>query len=130
MRRTWTVRTALGAYALLLAAGSLLPSGSEAIGGWEPPISATLQNLLHVPAYLGLSFLTLSALGPTAGWPSIALAALAAVAYGGALEWLQATVIPGRFGTVMDLLFNTAGVLAGLGLWSLRRPRAAADAKA
>ena len=100
------------AYAALLAALSLLPSGTSLLSGWDTAISPTLQNLLHVPAYAALVALIVWALGrPTL--PRLGLVALACCAFGGLLECAQA-VIPGRFGSVTDTLLNVAGAAAGL----------------
>ena len=100
------------AYAALLAALSLLPSGTGLLSGWDTAISATLQNLLHVPAYAALVALIAWALGrPTLPW--LGLVALACCAFGGLLECAQA-MIPGRFGSVTDMLLNVAGAAASL----------------
>lgn len=99
-------------YAALLAAVSLLPSGTGPLSGWDTAISPTLQNLLHVPAYAVLVALIAWALGrPTL--LRLGLAALACCAFGALLECAQAT-IPGRFGSLEDTLLNAAGVAAGV----------------
>ncbi len=43
----------------------------------------------------------------------IALACVATVGLGALLEWYQ-TRVPGRFGTVFDVLLNAAGAIVGL----------------
>ena len=118
----WVVTAA---YAALLAAVSLLPSGTGLLSGWDTAVSPRLQNLLHVPAYGVLVALIVWALGrPTL--PRLGLAALACCAFGGLLECAQA-VIPGRFGSVTDMLLNLAGAAAGvpvvLALSRFRRDR-------
>ncbi len=108
-RVLWVITVA---YAALLAAVSLLPSGTGPLSGWDTAISPTLQNLLHVPAYAALVALIAWALGrPTL--LRLGLVALACCAFGGLLECAQAT-IPGRFGSVTDTLLNVAGAAAGL----------------
>ena len=123
----WAVTAA---YATLLAIGSLLPSGSGALGGWDTAISPTLQNALHVPAYAGLAVLASLA----AGRPSLArlvLIALACFALGVLLECAQAHV-PGRTGSVSDALHNLAGAVVGclaITIWSRSRGRPKATAR-
>ena len=114
-------------YAVILAIVSLLPSGSGPLNGWDASISPSLQNLLHFPAYTVLVCLVLGALArPTkstklaVAWP-IALSATACVVYGVLLECLQAAGIPGRTGSVSDVLWNTAGVAVGVSAWILFR---------
>ena len=112
-RRNWKLvwLIAVG-YALLLAAVSLLPSGTGPLSGWDTAISPTLQNALHVPAYAALVVLIARALGrPTP--LQLGLAALACCAFGGLLECAQAA-IPGRFGSVTDMLLNGLGAVVGL----------------
>ena len=114
-------------YAVILAVASLLPSGSGPLEGWDASLSPSLQNLLHFPAYTVLVCLVLIALArptkstkPAVAWP-IALSATACFVYGVLLECLQAAGIPGRFGSVSDVLWNTAGVAAGVCVWMLFR---------
>ena len=44
-----------------------------------------------------------------------ALAIIATVGMGAVLEWHQ-TRVPGRFGTIFDVLLNTLGALVGLAI--------------
>ncbi len=120
----WAVTAA---YAILLAIGSLLPSGSDVLGGWDAAISPTLQNALHAPAYTGLVILGSLAWGrPSLG--RLALIALACVALGALLEFAQAW-IPGRTASLTDGLANTGGAVVGclaMGVWGwVRRPETA-----
>ena len=100
-------------YTTALAVVSLLPSGSAAPGGWDGVISPGLQNLLHVPAYAGLAILWLWAVPGRAGARAAWLAAALCAAYGAGLEFVQAFV-PGRTGSILDVLLNAAGSAAGL----------------
>ena len=103
-----------GLYALLLAVGSLLPSGG-ALGGWDRSIEPTVQNAMHVPAYTGLAVLAMLWLVPP-GRPLLPRAiwiALGCTAYGLALEAGQA-FIPGRTGGASDALLNAAGAAIGI----------------
>ena len=100
------------AYAALLAAVSLLPSGTGPLSGWDTAISPTLQNLLHVPAYAVLVWLVSRAMRLRRLW-HVALAAIACAAFGSVLECAQATV-PGRFGSLEDTLLNVIGAAAAV----------------
>lgn len=78
-------------------------------------LSPGLQNLLHVPAYMGLTLAWRWALAawtdriPLLTWGS----ALLAIGFGVADEVHQAFV-PGRFATAGDAFLNALGVLLGL----------------
>lgn len=125
IRRKTVIRVVLAAYALLLAAVSLLPPASEGPGQWQQLIEPPVQKLLHVAAYAGLTVLIIAATRTGhIGLGGLTLISLAAVAYGALLELAQAAV-PGRFTTLRDVLLNGAGVLAGVlvvaGLRALRR---------
>jgi len=99
-------------YAVVLAAVSLLPSGTGPLSGWDTAISPGLQNLLHVPAYGLLVWLVSRAMG-LRRLRHVALAAIACAAFGGLLECAQAT-ITGRFGSLEDTLLNLAGAAAAV----------------
>lgn len=115
-RRSRTLAAVTAVYAVLLAAASLLPSGGAGpLAGWDAAISPGLQNLLHVPAYAVLVFLTARAWAwPPQARPAAVLATAAGcAAFGALLEWAQST-IPGRTGSLSDILLNTAGAGAAL----------------
>ena len=82
---------------------------------WLIAITPTLlQKALHVVCYAllaGLWYWTLEGAGGRGRRAAIVL--LACVGLGAALEWAQ-TGIPGRFGSLTDILLNAAGSLAGL----------------
>ena len=109
-------------YVAILAVASLLPSGSGPLNGWDASLSPSTQNLLHLPAYTVLVCLVLIALARSTkaagAWP-IGLSAAACFAYGVLLECFQAAGIPGRTGSVSDVLWNTAGVTVGVTAWIL-----------
>lgn len=74
----------------------------------------TLQKILHVVAYGGLAFLwawTFHMALPRIG--QMVLSLTLTIATGAALEWYQTTV-PGRFGTLMDIVLNAAGAALGI----------------
>jgi len=120
-RRTTTVLwvTTCG-YALLLVAVSLLPSGIGPLSGWDAAVGPALQNLLHVPAYGLLVGLTAGVAG-LSRLRHLALAAACCAAFGGLLECAQAA-IPGRLGSLDDVLLNAVGSAAGAGaVFGLRK---------
>lgn len=75
-----------------------------------PPI----QKLLHVVCYAMIAALwawTLDAVEPRP--LRLAIALTLTIGLGAVLEWYQ-TQIPGRFGTLADVMLNSIGALAGL----------------
>ena len=75
---------------------------------------APLQKLMHFLIYAGLAWLwawTLEGVAPR--WLRLAIAFVITVGLGATLEWYQ-TRVPGRFGTLLDVLLNAAGAAAGL----------------
>ena len=91
------------------------PQSGDSVFLWL--VSATpapLQKILHIVAYAILAILWM--------WTfekidsillRVALAFAITVAIGSFLEWYQ-TLIPGRFGTLMDAILNAFGALIGL----------------
>jgi hypothetical protein len=74
----------------------------------------TIQKLMHLAAYGCLAFLWYWTLSFLESRPSRWLLALVlTVSIGAALEWYQ-TMVPGRFGTVMDAILNSIGAVVGL----------------
>ena len=112
-------------YVVRLAIASLLPSAGESGGGWDSVITPAQQNLLHIPAYLVLTVLTLYAGISTESirWGRVLVLVVLCVAYGALLEWLQASLIPGRIGSATDFLLNTVGVAIGVCVWLAVRRR-------
>ena len=73
-----------------------------------------VQKVLHVVTYAILASLWMWTLAGSESLPRrIAISFVLAVVLGVALEWYQTTV-PGRYGSIFDILFNTLGVVAGL----------------
>ncbi len=108
------MRTVTGAYALLLAVVCLLPSGTGVLGGWDAAVSPTWQNALHVPAFAVLAVLAILAASGSfrVGLAGMLWIAFGCCAYGVLLEFAQAA-IPGRTGSLTDVLLNVAGVAIG-----------------
>lgn len=118
----------VAAYAGLLAALSLLPSGGDG-PQWDDEVSSLTQNALHVPAYTALALLVWLAASPRrrVGVGRLALVGVACLAYGGALELAQSWV-PGRMASGRDALLNLAGVVLGMlaaVAWQVRAARQA-----
>lgn len=113
------------AFAILLVFLSVTPGTPEAGDGafhWLVLNTATpLQKTLHVLAYAVMAVLLAWALDGLAGrCLRIGVALALAVALGAGLEWWQLWV-PGRFGSVSDILLNAAGALAGAAVVWLTR---------
>jgi VanZ family protein len=110
-----TLRWAAVAYTVLLAAASLMPSGSGPLKGWDDQIAPTTQDALHAPAYAGLVMLWVPA------WSSIrrmrpgaiVVIALLCAVFGAAMELAQLR-IPGRTCSLSDGLVNVGGAALGM----------------
>ena len=75
-----------------------------------PPI----QKVLHVVTYAMLAVLWMWTLAGIESRPQrMALSFALALLLGVALEWYQ-TNVPGRYGSIIDILLNTAGIVLGL----------------
>ena len=108
------VRVIAGVYTLLLIGISLLPSGTNLVGGWDTAISPSLQNMLHVPAYIALVILAFLALRPSFNvhLTGMVLLSLSCCIFGMTLEFVQ-IAIPGRTGSLTDAMLNVIGVIIG-----------------
>jgi VanZ family protein len=82
-------------------------------------VGPTVMNLLHIPAYGLLAFFWRWCLDRyMAARAAVWLAFILTVGFGLFQEWYQ-SMIPGRFASLMDVIFNTLG--AGIGLWLYTR---------
>ena len=73
-----------------------------------------VQKVLHVVTYAMLAVLWMWTLAGIERLPQrIALSFMLALVLGVVLEWCQ-TTIPGRYGSIADILLNTVGIVAGL----------------
>lgn len=76
--------------------------------------SAPLQNGLHVFTYAVLSLMIVWSLGNSmTSRQRIVYAMIAATLFGAGLEWFQLSV-PGRFGSIADIMLNTLGAVLGV----------------
>ena len=82
---------------------------------WLVSVTPTLlQKFLHVVAYATLTLLLVWSLEKLNSVPlRFASAFAVTVAMGVVLEWYQ-TSVPGRFGTLTDVLLNAAGSIVGV----------------
>ena len=73
-----------------------------------------VQKVLHVVTYAVLAILWMWTLAGIESLPHrMVLSFVPALVLGVALEWYQTTV-PGRYGSITDILLNTVGALLGL----------------
>ena len=105
-------------FAVLLVILSATPGDSQtddSIFSWLVAATPTLiQKIMHVTAYATLALLwvwTLEHIKPTA--KKMIVAFVLTVILSIALELYQ-TIVPGRFGTLLDIILNSFGALAGL----------------
>ena len=114
-----TTRIALTlCFMALLMLVSLIPGnpgpGDSAFIWMVAKTPTPVQKILHVCLYGILALLwlwTLEAVQPATY--RFLLAFIIAVAFGAAMEWCQ-TRVPGRFGTLYDVLLNSSGAAIGL----------------
>lgn len=93
----------------------------------EPGASEWFSNSDKLLHFLGFAVpTTLAVLLARHWWPAVVFAAHAVVS-----ELIQAWLLPGRDGDVLDVLADLTGVLAALGFcwWLQRRASATADSK-
>jgi VanZ family protein len=109
--RALTVWLPVFAWAGLIFALSSIPDLGTGLGGWD----LVLRKTAHAAEFAVLGFLLLRALG--AELPAFA----AGVAYAASDE-LHQYFVPGRQGTVLDVLIDAVGV--GVGVYVGRRLRA------
>jgi len=104
-------------YLIILAYGSLLPSGKRLpfIGVWDASLSSTLQNMLHMPAYALLMIcISLSMSATLRNRPlAVILSVLTSFSIGIFMEHAQGSVA-GRTVSNVDILLNGAGIALAL----------------
>lgn len=73
-----------------------------------------LQKFMHIAVYAVLALLFMWSLESIDSQITrIALTLVLSLSLGIALEWFQ-TMVPGRFGTIVDVILNIAGTIIGL----------------
>ena len=111
----WTVTLAFVAVVIALSIAPGIEQQDDSIFGWLVVNASTpLQKVMHVAVYATLAGLWMWTLEPVESRVLRAVIALVfCVALGSVLEWQQ-TRVPGRFGTLADVLLNVAGTVIGL----------------
>ena len=103
---------------ILIAIVSVVPGQArpgDSIFVWLVSATPTpLQKLLHVLAYAVLAFLCMWTLDEIESRPIRITAALAITIVTGALLQLYQVFVPGRFGTVTDVILNAIGAIFGV----------------
>lgn len=98
-------------FALSSMPGQVAPDASplNRLMAWTPP---QLQNSLHIPLYAGLAWLWCRALSLRNYRPGrvAATAVSLSILYGALDEWHQ-TFVPGRTGSLTDLMLDLIGAL-------------------
>ena len=105
-------------FAILLIVLSVTPGDGQkddSVFVWLVASTPTLlQKIMHVAAYAALAFLWVWTLENIKQEPArLATAFALTLGLGIALEWFQ-TMVPGRFGTLFDIVLNSFGAIAGL----------------
>ncbi len=119
MNISFALRLAMTLVMLILIVTVSVVPGQERLGNsvfvWLVSATPTsLQKLLHVLAYAVLAFLCMWTLDDIESAPIRIRAALAiTIATGALLEWYQ-IFVPGRFGTVTDVILNAVGAFFGV----------------
>ena len=111
----WLITIAFGILVVILSVTPGRDQTDDSIFVWLVVNTPTLiQKLLHIAVYASLTFLLAWSLENVDPRPlRLAIALVLAVCLGAGLEWYQ-TIVPGRFGTVLDILLNAAGASIGL----------------
>jgi VanZ family protein len=100
------------AWAALIFVLSSIPDLGTGLGGWD----LVLRKIAHAAEFAVLGFLLLRAVGG----PQVALGL--GIAYAVSDE-IHQHFVPGRLGSPIDVLIDSAGVLAGVLAWRRVRRR-------
>jgi len=111
----WLITIAFATLVVILSVTPGRGQTDDSIFVWLVVNTPTLmQKLMHVAVYASLAFLLAWSLEDIGARPlRLAIALVLAIGLGAGLEWYQ-TSVPGRFGTVLDVLLNAGGALLGL----------------
>lgn len=108
----------------LIAVMSSIPGTQDGVPTFLGLVPPTLQNLLHLPlfALLGYSWAqSLTRLGTRAALAML-IAAVVSFGWGVLDEWHQ-LYVPGRYGSLTDIVLDAAGVVSGLLVFGVRTAR-------
>ncbi len=116
----WLITLAFVGLIVVLSVAPGRPQPGDSIFVWLVVHTPTpIQKLLHVACYAVIAGLWVWTLEPIESRPLKLTASLVlTIGLGGMLEWAQ-TQVPGRFGSIVDVLLNAAGAVAGLILAAL-----------
>lgn len=111
----WIVTLAYVGVIIALSIAPGIEKPGDSVFSWLVVNTATpLQKIMHVAVYAALAAVWMWTLAPVESRATrIALTLAATLGLGAILEWHQTTV-PGRFGTVTDVLLNLVGAIIGL----------------
>ena len=103
---------------VLISIGSLTPHepgrARSVLGRTLDRTPTPVQKLLHVGLYGLLALLLVWSLGAISAFtPRLLTAFIITVGFGAVMEWCQ-TRVPGRVGSLADVLLNAAGAALGL----------------
>lgn len=112
MMRTLALPLALMAFIGVLSSIPGTDDGVPTFLGLVPP---TLQNLLHIPLFGLLAYSWARTLTRLGNGVALALAAAGVIAFGwGVLDEWHQLYVPGRYGSLTDVLLDGVGVACGL----------------
>ena len=116
----WLATLAMVVVVVVLSITPGVQSDSDSAFVWLVVNTATpVQKAMHVAIYMTLAVLWYWSLERVRSRALRALLTISAtVGLGAILEWHQ-TRVPGRFGTLMDIVLNAIGALAGVVLAAL-----------
>ena len=111
----WAITLAFAGIVVILSITPGIERPGDTIFGWLIVNTATpLQKALHVVVYAALAALWMWTLASVESRVArIALTLVLTVGLGATLEWHQ-TQVPGRFGTLADVVLNAVGAIAGV----------------
>lgn len=111
----WALTLGFAGIVVLLSVTPGIEKPDDSLFGWLVLHTATpVQKVLHVAVYAVLAILWMWTLDfVESRWLRCALTLMATVGLGAMLEWHQ-TRVPGRFGTIADVLLNLVGAVLGL----------------
>ena len=111
----WLLTLALAALIIGLSITPGVARPDDNLFSWLYASTSTpVQKLMHVTTYALLAFLWMWSLaGIESVRTRIAVSLAVTLGLGIVLEWYQ-TKVPGRYGTLIDVVLNTIGVALGL----------------
>ena len=106
--------------ALLLVTACVPTDGSEVTDHhflwFLALVPVDIQNFLHIPAYAILAFLWRWSLNRMRPRLAVLLSLILTMTFGVTQEWAQ-SLVPGRFASLSDILFDAVGAVIGLWLY-------------